>query len=59
MSEANETSKYCIKDAENLLKHFYALHPGSGHSPPAIDGFNRAGFLRCLMKPMPRLQVKQ
>jgi hypothetical protein len=48
MSKASETFEYSIKDAENLLKHFNTLHPGSGHPPADIEVLKRAGIIMAM-----------
>ena len=48
MSKASETFEHSIKDAENLLKHFNTLHPGSGHPPPDVEILKRAGLIMAM-----------
>jgi hypothetical protein len=48
LSKASETFEHSIKDAENLLKHFNTLHPGSGHPPPDVEVLKRAGLIMAM-----------
>ena len=48
MSKASDTFEHSIKDAENLLKHFNTLHPGSGHPPAEVEVLKRAGLIMAM-----------